>query len=121
MPKIVVNGCYGGFGLSEAAIIRYGEIKGINLVKITSTYGEGDDTWTSDHYAVDGIDDGDHYFYCGDLARDDPVLVQVVEELGEDANDWAASLRIADVPDGVKWYIDDYDGIETVREEHRTW
>lgn len=121
MPKIVVNGCYGGFGLSEAAIIRYAEIKGINLVKITSTYGEGDDAWTNEHYAIDGIDDGDHYFSVHEIDRTDPALVQVVEELKEEADDWAASLRIADVPDGVKWYIDDYDGIETVREEHRSW
>lgn len=121
MPKVVVNSCYGGFGISDAAVLRYGEIKGINLIKIASTYGEGDDTYTSEHFAVDGIDDDDHYFYDGDLKRDDPVLVQVVEELGNEANGDFSRLRIADVPDDVKWYIDDYDGIETVNEEHRTW
>jgi hypothetical protein len=121
MPKVVANCCYGGFGISDAAIRRYCEIKGINLVRITSTYGEGDDTWSSDHYAIDGIDDDEHYFYYGDIKRDDPALVQVVEEMGSDAHGEYARLRIADVPDGVKWYIDDYDGIETIREEHRTW
>lgn len=121
MPKVVVNACYGGFGLSEKAILRYGEIKGINLIKIQTVHGEGDYQFTSDHYAIDGVDDGDHYFYYGDLGRTDPALVQVVEELGEEANGEFARLRIADVPDDVKWYIDDYDGIETVCEEHRRW
>lgn len=121
MPKVVVNGCYGGFSLSDAAIIRYGELKGFNLVKITSTHGEGDHSYTSEHFAIDGIDDGDHYFSCYDIQREDPMLVMAVEELGELANGEFASLRIADVPDGVEWYIDDYDGIETVREKHRTW
>lgn len=121
MPKVVVNSCYGGFGLSEKAILRYGEIKGLNLVKIQTSHGEGEDRFSSEHYAIDGIDDGDHYFSYHDIERHDPILVQVVEELGDEANDWATSLRIADVPDDAKWYIDDYDGIETVREEHRTW
>jgi len=121
MTKVVVNACYGGFGLSEKAIVRYGEIKGLNLVKIETTYGTGDDQFTSEHFAIDGVDDPDHYFYYGDLERTDPALVQVVEELGDEANGWAANLRIAVVPDDAKWYIDDYDGIETIREEHRTW
>ena len=41
--------------------------------------------------------------------------------MGREANSDCADLRIADVPDDIEWYIDDYDGIETVREVHRTW
>ena len=29
--KIVINSCFGGFGLSEAAVMRYAEIKGITI------------------------------------------------------------------------------------------
>ena len=29
--KVVINKCYGGFGLSDAAMHRYAEIKGITL------------------------------------------------------------------------------------------
>lgn len=121
MPKIVVNACYGGFSLSDAAILRYAEIKGLNLAKIQVTYGDGECQFTRDHLAIDGINDADHYFYYGDIERYDPILVQVVEELREAANGEFASLRIANVPDDVKWYIDEYDGIETVCEEHRRW
>lgn len=116
MPKVVVNACFGGFGLSDKAISRYSELKGINLVPISDTNLSG-----RLHWYIDGIEDNDHYFYDGDLDRTDPFLVQVVEELGYEANGNCARLRVADVPDDVNWYIDDYDGRETVREISRSW
>jgi hypothetical protein len=60
-------------------------------------------------------------FYEGDLERDDSELVAVVEKLGEEANGWAADLKIVEIPDDVKWYIDEYDGLEWIAEEHRKW
>jgi hypothetical protein len=48
-------------------------------------------------------------------------LIAVVEELGEAANGWAASLKIVEIPDGVEWFIHEYDGREHVAERHRTW
>lgn len=39
MTKIVYNTNYGGFGLSDAAIMRYAEIKGITLYPSTSGSG----------------------------------------------------------------------------------
>jgi hypothetical protein len=56
-----------------------------------------------------------------DIPRDDPDLVAVVEELGASANGRCASLRVVEVPDGVEWGIDEYDGNEHVAESHRTW
>jgi hypothetical protein len=49
-----------------------------------------------------------------DIERDDPALVQVVEELGDRANGRHASLAITDVPKGKLWRIDYYDGLECV-------
>lgn len=86
MTKVVYNNCYGGFSLSEKAIARYKEIKG----SISEQ------------------------FYDRDIDRDDPALVQVVEELGKGANGFLASLRIEDVPAGTKYRIDEYDGNENV-------
>jgi hypothetical protein len=91
MTKIVYNACYGGFGLSEAAILRYAEITG---AKGFSVY------------------DIDSPVY--DIERTDPALVQVVEELGEAANGRSAALRIAELPAGTLYRIDKYDGSETV-------
>jgi hypothetical protein len=56
-----------------------------------------------------------------DIKRDDPLLIRVVEELGEEANGSCASLKIIEVPDDVKWEIAEYDGSERVAECHRTW
>ncbi len=123
MPKIVVNACFGGFGLSDNAIKRYAEIKGIELVLVPRTqYGKEDWEYHEEHWArADVEDEDDRYFSYYDISRDDPALVQTVEEMGDAANGGYAELRIADVPDDVEWYIDEYDGIETVREVHRTW
>ena len=94
MKKIVINRCYGGFGLTDAAMFRYAEIKKIEDLKTLHIY---------------------------DLCRDDPVLIQVVEELGEEAEDRYADLKIVEIPEDVDWYIEEYDGMEHVAERHRTW
>ena len=92
--KIVINTRHGGFGLSDAALHRYAEIKGITL------YPE---------------------LYDRDIARDDPILIQVVEELGIGANGKFAALKVVEIPNDVEWQIDEYDGVEWVAEKHRTW
>lgn len=89
--KIIINTCFGGFGLSSAAN---------ELYKTKS---------------------GNDKFYDRDLARDDPILVAVVEELGDAANGGCAELKIVEIPDGVDWQIEEYDGNEHVAETHRTW
>jgi hypothetical protein len=56
-----------------------------------------------------------------DIPRNDKDLVEIVESLGNLANGFCASLRIVEIPDGVEWHISEYDGIEHVAENHRTW
>lgn len=53
--------------------------------------------------------------------RTDKLLIQVVEELGEKANGSCAKLMIIEIPDDVNWQIDEYDGLESVHEVHRSW
>ena len=56
------------------------------------------------------------------VARDDPYLVKIVKELGSKAASGRyASLKIVEVPGGVDWEIEEYDGSEWVAEVHRTW
>ena len=57
----------------------------------------------------------------GDIPRDDPVLVEVVEHLGDAANGDYAELKVVEIPDGVDWYVEDYDVNEHFAERHRTW
>jgi hypothetical protein len=49
-----------------------------------------------------------------DIDRCDPVLVQVVEELGDAANGRCAKLRVHEVPSGSHYRIDEYDGSESI-------
>ena len=111
MPReIVINRCYGGFDLSDAAYREIAERKGWEV-------GYSKDTiyphWTSDKVYLD----------CTNLDRDDPILVEVVRMLGEDANGPYSFLKIVEIPDdvGENWYIEEYDGLEWVAEIHRTW
>jgi hypothetical protein len=53
--------------------------------------------------------------------RSDPLLVQVVTELGEAAAGSCAKLEVIEIPDGVNYEIKEYDGMEHVAEVHRTW
>jgi len=89
MAKVVYNADYGGFGLSEAAVARYAELKGFVLNR-------------------------EEYLEKHLIPRHDPCLVQVVEELGTDVNTDYSDLRIREVPDGSRYRIQEYDGFESV-------
>jgi hypothetical protein len=89
--KIVINTCYGGFGLSKEALALYNERAGTVI--------------THDH----------------DIERNNPILVEIVEQLGEAADGNYAKLKVIEIPDDVQWHIDEYDGDEWVAEKHRIW
>ena len=91
MPKVVINTQFGGFGLSEAALDEYKNLKGIT----------------------------DENFWYYDIPRDCPVLVAMVER--GDADGEYSDLKVVEIPDGVNWYIEEYGGLEHVAERHRTW
>jgi hypothetical protein len=104
MTKIVYNACFGGFGLSEAAMRRYAEIKGFRY------HSDGTEHWQIPSL----VDENDKKIYADNIKRTDPALVQVVEELGERANTRFSDLCIEDIPEGTKYRIDEYDGNESV-------
>lgn len=56
-----------------------------------------------------------------DVERNDPILVEVVETLGNKANNSHSKLKVVEIPDDVDWVIQDYDGREWIAEKHRTW
>lgn len=113
MPEIVINACHGGFGLSDEAIKLLFKYKGWKLVTQDTTY-------QTTLFYRDYIDDT-NWFSERDLNRDDPELVRVVKELKGKASDQYAELKIVKIPEGVHWYIEEYDGLEHVAEVHRTW
>lgn len=60
------------------------------------------------------------YGYVYTIQRHDPILVEVVQRLGEKANGSCADLRIENIGD-AKYYIEDYDGLETVKTSGPDW
>jgi len=64
---------------------------------------------------------GDFYWNDRDIDRADPFLVQAVEEFGAEANGGFAELKVIEIPDGVEYEIDEYDGIESIHEKHEVW
>jgi len=95
MTKVVINTCYGGFGLSEESLEDYKKRKNIT----------------------------DENFCYWNIPRDCPHLVAMVEEgVNLDYLEGQfAELKVVDVPDDANWYIEEYDGMEHVAERHRTW
>ncbi|HLX53523.1 MAG TPA: hypothetical protein VKR58_06265 [Aquella sp.] len=62
-----------------------------------------------------------HSFDVCPTDRTDPLLIQVVEELGDKANGSCAELKVIEIPDDVDYEIEEYNGQEWVAEKHRTW
>lgn len=145
--KVVINRCFGGFGLSARAFERLIAL-GIPRVphiaqardpktglykpeprnegEVIIDYSHPEATW-------DGIIPKEsHLALCGrysaswlDRQRAHPLLVQVVEELGPEretgASGMCAKLAVVEIQDGVEWEIGEYDGLERVDEQHRSW
>jgi hypothetical protein len=113
--KIVINSEHGGFGLSDEAMEIYLTRKGLPFVKEQWKFG------SSNRFIFMKSDDKKECYFESEIERNDPVLVQIVEEMGDEANGNYSSLKIVEIPDDVKWYIGEYDGMESVHEEHRIW
>lgn len=112
---IVINTCHGGFGLSKDAQIAF-----LERSQISYTLVSRDDRHSNERYGPIIMVKGNHW-YDKDIARDDPILVTLVRELGKVANGEHARLKVVRVPADVVWQIEDYDGKEWISEQHRTW
>lgn len=139
--KIVINvshSCY--FSLNHEATMYYAKLKGIKLYPwicntIKKEFGKAA---TLDnpkmeyqfHYATKPIKDGtccenlkddNIQWSYQNIKRDDPILVQTVEELGEKVNGPGANLKIVEIPDGTDWQIESQNDFEWVAEKHKKW
>lgn len=98
MRKIVYNTCYGGFGISHEAaqeMVKRGHRGAEAALNQQKEYGYFDSIYIDDF-----------------VSRTDPVLVAVVEELGERANGNSARLRVEEIEDNAHVMIEDHDGKE---------
>ena len=85
MKKVVLNNCYGGFGLSD---------KALELIAKRKNTTDRISHWS--------------------LQRDDKDLIAVVEELGTAAEGRCSELIILEFDEGVEYDISEYDGSESI-------
>ncbi len=142
--KIVINRCYGGFALSARAYERLIAL-GIPVRQYVSSDGGSNspkpmqaradevifDATLSDPprteedvLALDVLRDFGKSRYFDSWSwknRAHPLLIRVVEELGEAASGVHAQLEVIEIPSGVEYEICDTGGKEWVAEAHRKW
>lgn len=119
--KVVYNSCFGGFSLSDKAVIwleqnaedeelrEFIKVKREEASKIPAK-----ERWTS---SVEDIMQSSlrYDFKEHGIPRHHPDLIKVVEKLKDKADGMCAELRIAKIK-GCLYRIDEYDGAETVIE-----
>lgn len=129
--KIVYNACYGGFSVSEAAMLRYAQLRGVKVYPEKGKYGLVT-YWTTPKEEIKGLLKEEDFYSATQEARvfsnkvssenqictrqfvrHDPILVQVVEELGDKASGDCAKLSLFET-DSRMYRIDEYDGYESV-------
>ena len=130
--QVIINACFGGFGLSGEACEWLIENRGWRVTDYNDD-GHGYKDPTAQlvrHTSGKGPDMtrlvGSEYFLTvnrDDLAavRENKDIIDAVLALGKKANGRCADLKIVDIPDDVKYIIEEYDGNEHIAEVHRTW
>jgi len=100
--KVAINRCWGGFSVSKAVFKELGiEWDGYGFLE-------------NEEFGIES----DEYLEF----RAHPRLIEAIEKIGcKKASGNMANIVIVSIPDDIKWHIDDYDGQESVHEDHRSW
>lgn len=143
--EIVINKCFGGFGLSTQALYELIKMNSSAIEKMriseyssnVKNFQQFKDKYTWPRYKE--YKDGyvwdemipvlfkDDYVFClkddyeNKTERFHLDVIKIVKKLGTKANGTHAKLEIIEIPDNIKWEIDNYDGMESVHEKHRSW
>lgn len=102
MTKVAINCDWGGFSLTTDILARVIELQGLGIGT-----------------EVNGLDRTNEYYLSEYSNRTNAALCQAILEAK--AKGTNGSLRVVEVPEGVEFVIEDYDGCETVEEVHRTF
>ena len=134
--KVILNKCYGGFSLSHEAYMLYAKKKGLTLYPYAIDYATKTYYLTNNpendytvHYSIKNYGDkisfkeacDKNFLWLNHKYRDDPILVEVVEELRDKANGRFADLKVVDIPDNMDYVINGYNGIETLHQKVQEW
>jgi hypothetical protein len=97
--EVVVNRCYGGFSLSDAAIAEYARRKGFSLHRKAG-----------DAFNLFKDQKCTQYFHQTEIPRNDPDLIAIVRSMGKRANGEGSNLQIRIVEATIE--IESQDGLE---------
>lgn len=88
--QIMINTCHGGFGFSELAKSEYKKRKGCATVS------------------------------CWEISRTDPVMIQIVREIGAFANGPHSNIKLEELDDKYAnhYVIKEYDGSEWIETKY---
>lgn len=147
--QVVINACFGGFGLSLKAL--YALIKkksdAVTTMDVSEFFGKRDweeelkSVWShsglpryvkyKDNLYMDGYSGSflvdkvaKKVYYCDRHEhefRRHPDVIAIVKKLGKKSWGKCAELKIVDIPDGTDFTIEEYDGNEHIAEAHETW
>jgi hypothetical protein len=111
--RVLIHPGFGGFGITDAAVKRMRELGSEWAKRQTckgERYPESDqiNDWCENHLWPDQEE----------LPRNDPILLRVYDEMGDQAG---RELMVVKIPDDVEFVVEEYDGAETVEEAHRTF
>lgn len=92
--KFIINRSYGGFGYSQSAVNEYNR----RMIEIDK------------NFRVVRSQTPDYE----DISRDDVVMIKIVEEMGESANDRWSNLKIISIPYDyhIAFEIEEHEGME---------
>ena len=110
--EIVVNKCFGIFSVSRKAVEFMAE-RGNEQAK-AEILSSKDNSYTDSYY-------GYSEKFNSEYSRTDPDLILAVKTLKNKANGRCSKLKVVKIPDGIEWEINNYDGMETIHEQHRSW
>jgi len=127
--KVAINSDIGGFGISNEAVEECVK-RGMKLtIWETCSYLDT----TADFYTTETKNDTSPNTYFDKYnivwqrekeVRTNPILIKVIEEMGEKANGRFGVLKVVDIPfDTLEGWniVEDEMGVERVEEEHRVW
>ena len=151
MKKIAINRCFGCFSISKKAVKRMAELYGKECYFFKHDYKTnkytpidieveewswiaftipnpneylGNKSW-KDMSPDEREENNEKYekidLDCRPSDRADPFLIQAIEELGKESWGDCSELKIVEIPDDLNWEIDEYDGVESVREISRSY
>ena len=95
--SVLINTCYGGFGLSKEAVELY-----LNRKKVSDPMFK---------------------YHRSDLDREDPILIQIYYELGDKINGQSSEIDIVKINNKYKdcYHIHEYDGSERIKIDYNKY